>query len=168
VKACVDVHYREASAVAACVLFEDWTAERPERELVTRIPTPGPYEPGQFHRRELPCLLAVLEPVGASLETIIIDGYVRLDEGGRPGLGARLHQALGGRVPVIGVAKTAFGTKPFGVPVCRGTSRRPLYVTAVGMEDTVAADRIRALHGSHRIPTLLARADRLARTASGV
>ena len=37
------------------------------------------------------------------LEVIIVDGYVALDAGGRPGLGAHLHAALGASVAVIGV-----------------------------------------------------------------
>lgn len=60
----------------------------------------------------------------------MVDGYVDLDPGGRPGLGARLHAGLGGGVPVIGVAKTAFRTATHAAQVIRGHSARPLYVTA--------------------------------------
>jgi hypothetical protein len=38
----------------------------------------------------------------------IVDGYVWLDDAGKPGLGAHLYQALGGRVAVLGVAETKF------------------------------------------------------------
>ncbi len=46
--------------------------------------------------------------------------------------------------------------------ILRGGSARPLYVTAT---ERVAelADRVRTMHGAHRIPTLLAEVDRLAR-----
>ena len=150
--ACVDVHYQADEAVAACVLFRDWSDERSDRELVARVPSPAAYEPGQFYRRELPCLLAVLEPVRESLELVVIDGYVWLDANGRRGLGAHLHEALGGRVPVVGVAKTAFAGSTFAVAVLRGASRKPLHVTAAGIAADVAASHLRAMHGDHRIP----------------
>jgi len=64
---------------------------------------------------------------------------------------------------VIGVAKSAFRTATQAVPVLRGTSRRPLYVTAAGMPRTEAADIVRHMAGAHRIPDALRRADSLAR-----
>jgi deoxyribonuclease V len=39
-------------------------------------------------------------------------------------------------------------------------------VTSVGVDTTTAARWIRGMHGEHRIPTLLARADRLCRDAA--
>ena len=45
--------------------------------------------------------------------------------------------------PVIGVAKSAFRTATHAVPVIRGTSERPLYVTAAGMPRADAADLVR-------------------------
>ena len=162
-KACVDVQYGEREARAACVLFTEWTDATPARELVTVVRDPAPYEPGALYKRELPCLLAVLAPVRASLEVVLVDGYVWLDAAGRKGLGAHLHEALDGRVPVIGVAKTAFKGSDFAVAVTRGASAKPLYVTAAGLDARVAAEKVRALHGSFRLPTLLQRVDRLAR-----
>ena len=53
------------------------------------------YVPGQFYRRELPCLLAVFGLVRQPLEIILIDGYVWLDAQGMPGLGGHLFDALG-------------------------------------------------------------------------
>jgi len=57
----------------------------------------------------------------------VIDGYVDLDSDGRPRLGAHAHRAFA--VPVIGVAKTAFRTATYAIPVLRGTSARLLPVT---------------------------------------
>jgi deoxyribonuclease V len=163
-KAAVDVHYSVADAVAACVLFDEWTDDRPARELATRVTAPpAEYEPGELWRRELPALLAVLEPVVHELELVVVDAYVWLDADGRPGLGARLFAALGERVPVMGVAKTAFAGSTHAAPVLRGASARPLYVTAAGIASDVAAAHIASMHGAHRIPTLLGRVDRLAR-----
>jgi deoxyribonuclease V len=161
--ACVDVCYRVSAASAACVLAERWTDERPWHERLARIAAPQPYEPGRFYLRELPGVLAVLQGVHEPVEVVVVDGYVWLDSRGRRGLGARVHDALGGGVAVVGVAKSPFAGGDFAVRVLRGASRRPLFVTAVGMDAAIAAERVRAMHGAHRIPTLLARADRLAR-----
>jgi deoxyribonuclease V len=51
----------------------------------------------------------------------------------------------------------------FVVPLLRGTSKRPLYVTAAGMEVSAAAQRVRGMAGRYRIPDLARMADRLAR-----
>ena len=160
--ACLDVDYRPEVTVAACVLFRDWTDAAEASHLVERGPPAEPYEPGQFFRRELPHLLEVLAAVREPLETVVIDGYVWLGEE-RPGLGAHLYEALGRRVPVVGVAKTAFHSSGLALPVLRGQSQRPLFVTAVGMDASAAAELVRRMHGASRIPTLLGRVDRLCR-----
>jgi deoxyribonuclease V len=64
---------------------------------------------------------------------------------------------------VIGVAKTAFRTATHAIPVLRGTSARPLYVTATGMPRTAAAELVQRMAGSHRMPDALRRVDTLAR-----
>ena len=110
-------------------------------------------------------MLAILAEVtaatpGLTLTTVVVDGYVTLDEHGTPGLGGHLHAALGERVAVIGVAKTSFRGSGFATPVLRGTSARPLWVTAMGTAVEPAARRVAAMHGEHRIPTLLGLVDR--------
>jgi deoxyribonuclease V len=162
--ACVDVDYRDGGAAAACVLLHDWADAVPSGEHVERIAAVAPYEPGQFYRRELPCLRAVLGRVADPVDVIVIDGYVWLAGEARPGLGAHLFEALGRTVPVIGVAKTQFEGAG-GVPVLRGDSRRPLIVTAAGMDAATAARHVQAMHGPFRIPTLLRRVDQLCRTS---
>jgi deoxyribonuclease V len=162
--ACLDVDYRANGAVAAGVLIDRWSSPTPTRELTLAIEKVAEYMPGEFYRRELPCLLAVLSQAGAPLEAIVIDGYVWLDAAGRPGLGAKLYEALGRATPVIGVAKTAFAGSTFATPVVRGESTRPLWITAVGMDAAVAAEMIRQMHGEHRLPEMLKRVDRLCRS----
>jgi deoxyribonuclease V len=160
--ACVDVDYRDAGAVAACVCFEHWDDGTPVLESAIEIADVEPYESGQFYRRELPCILAVLQSLPTLPQIVIIDGYVWLGEQ-RRGLGAHLYEALDERASIIGVAKTRFvGAEPLAL-VTRGGSRTPLYVTAAGMDVAEAASHIRAMHGSHRIPTMLKRADQLSR-----
>jgi deoxyribonuclease V len=162
--ACVDADYRDSGAVAACVQLRDWADAAPFAEHVERIAAVEPYEPGQFYRRELPCLQAVLGRVGGPMDVVVIDGYVWLAGEARPGLGAHLFEALGRNVPVVGVAKTQFAGAG-GVPVLRGDSRRPLIVTAAGMDAAAAARHVQAMHGSFRMPTLLRRVDQLCRTS---
>jgi deoxyribonuclease V len=92
----------------------------------------------------------------------VVDGYADLDSGGRPGLGAHAYAEFG--IPVIGVAKSRFRTATHAVPVVRGSSGRPLFVTATGMPSADAADLVRRMAGRYRLPDALRRADTLART----
>ena len=91
----------------------------------------------------------------------MVDGYADLDPAGRPGLGARAHAEFG--IPVIGVAKSRFRTATHAVAVVRGSSARPLCVTAAGMPAIDAADLIRDMAGRYRLPDTLRRTDTLAR-----
>ena len=50
------------------------------------------------------------------------------------------------------------------VPVMRGSSVSPLFVTAAGMPAADAADLVRHMAGRYRLPDALRRADTLART----
>jgi deoxyribonuclease V len=156
-----DVHYlasggaRAAAVVAADAAFSCLQADR-----IAVVPDVEPYQPGRFYLRELPPLRAVLDGL-AEMALLIIDGYADLDPDGRPGLGARARDDFG--IPVIGVAKSAFRTATHAIPVLRGTSARPLYVTAAGMPRTDAADLVRHMAGRHRLPDALRRADTLAR-----
>jgi deoxyribonuclease V len=159
--ACVDVDYRAVGAVAACVLFRAWSDAESADELLQTIADVEVYQPGQFYLRELPCLMSVLAKVSDPLETIVVDGYVWLGEQ-NSGLGAHLYEALGRRVPVVGVAKTRFAGVSAEV-VQRGGSRRPLYVSAAGLDPGTAARHVQSMHGEYRIPTLLRRVDQLCR-----
>jgi deoxyribonuclease V len=161
--ACVDVDYREAAAAAAGVWFRGWSASESEAKAVATFSETAPYQPGEFYRRELPCLLGVLAR-GPAADVVVVDGYVWLGPG-RPGLGAHLHAALDGRLIVIGVAKTRFAGAMDAVPVYRGDSRSPLYVTAVGASSAEAADWVAGMYGPYRLPTMIKRADQLARGA---
>lgn len=161
-----DVHYTAPGAVAAGVLFDDWGAATPLRTVISRFDTVEDYVPGAFYRRELPCLLGLLRDHALHPDVIVVDGHVFLDDAGRAGLGKHLFDALGGRVPVIGVAKTAFVGMDVRFEVLRGDSRRPLYVTAAGLPLKEAQAHIRAMHGAHRLPTLQKQVDRACRKAA--
>ncbi len=161
--AAVDVCYHEQGATAAAVLFRDWTDEGPSAQEVCHIAQVEAYQPGQFYRRELPCVLAVLRALPEMPAVIVIDGHVWLRPE-EPGLGWHLHEATG--VPVIGVAKTSFDQSPHAARVRRGQSQRPLFVTAAGVAQQEAARHIESMHGSFRLPVLLKLADHLCRTSS--
>ena len=160
---CLDVQYAPDAADVAVVGFVDWAQAHSSLEFVEHSDAaPAPYEPGQFYKRELPLLLHAIHRAEQMqpLACVLIDGHVWL----RPdqhGLGAHLHQALQARVVVIGVAKTAY-RDGVAQPVRRGGSDKPLYVTAAGMSLDQAAACIQRMHGEHRIPTLIKRADQLA------
>lgn len=160
----LDVGYDDATATVGAVTFEQWEATAPTRTLKTTLPTPSDYTPGEFYRRELPCLLALIEEFDLSPEIIVIDGFVYLDGDRKPGLGKRLFDALRGEVCVVGVAKTSFQGIPESSLLNRGRSSRPLYVTCEGMNLDAAKAGVLSMHGPHRIPTLLKLADRLSRT----
>lgn len=168
----VDVAYgSDDSAAAAGIAFAGPSSGTAAETLVRRIARVRPYRPGQFYERELPCILAVLEafpcrPETILPESILIDGYVTLGAERRDGLGMHLFRALGEAVPVIGVAKSRFRGTPAEAEVLRGGSARPLYVTSAGMDEAAARGFVLSMHGAHRIPTLLAAADRACRTAA--
>ena len=157
----VDVHYlasggaRAAAVVAANAAFSRLVGDR-----IALVPDVAPYQPGQFYLRELPPMRAALDGL-TGMNLLVIDGYADLDPGGRPGLGARAHDEFG--VPVIGVAKSPFRTATHAIAVLRGTSGRPLYVTAAGMPRADAAHLVQHMAGQHRLPDALRRADTLAR-----
>lgn len=156
-----DVHYlASGGARAAAVVSADAGFSRLLADRVELVPEVQPYRSGQFYLRELPPLRAALDGL-TGMTLLVVDGFADLDPDGRPGLGTHAHAEFA--VPVIGVAKSAFRTATHAIPVLRGTSARPLYVTAAGMPRSDAADLVRRMAGRHRIPDALRRADTLAR-----
>ena len=148
---------RAALVVAGDVRFGEILAEH-----VAWLEHVEPYEPGRFYTRELPAIRAVLADA-QPLDLLVVDGYVDLDPDGRPGLGAHVYAEVG--IPVVGVAKTSFHAATHAIPVRRGGSDRPLYVTAPGIPLDEAAAMVAGMAGAHRIPDALRRVDALARTA---
>ena len=161
-----DVGYRDdGTALAAAVGFAQWADEAPAYERTVHVAEVAEYEPGQFYRRELPCLLALRAALPAPPTLWVVDGHVWLRDG-QPGLGAYLFEALRGTVPVVGVAKRAF-RDGVAIPVCRGQSANPLHISAAGLSPERAAEAVQQMHGPWRIPTLLKRVDALSRSARG-
>lgn len=160
----VDVHYSDQEATAAAVAFVDEAAAAPSSTWVESfVGPPAAYEPGQFYKRELPFLLSLVERARSAVEVelVVVDGHVWLGAG-QPGLGRHLFDSIGGAAPVVGIAKSPY-REGVAVPVFRGGSRRPLFVTSVGVEEADAVRLVEALHGDGRLPTMVRAVDRLAR-----
>lgn len=120
------------------------------------------YVSGQFYKRELPCILNVLEKVTENIDLIIIDGFIWIGEY-KNGLGAHLYQSINPKVPVIGVAKSYLKDSISYLKVYRGQSINPLYVSAIGADLNYSANLIKELKGNFRIPNILKKVDKLSR-----
>lgn len=161
-KAVLDVHYRDDRARAVCVSFQAFSDPQARAVHSRELAVPADYAPGRFFERELPCLLAVLEVADTPFDTLLVDGFVHL-EPPRKGLGAHLADALPHAPVIIGVAKSRLAVAARFAPLQRGRSRKPLYVSCLGCPLPVAVDHVAAMHGRHRLPTLVRLADRLSR-----
>ena len=160
-----DTYYFEGRAKTVCLAFEDWTADDSTEMYSEILDGVEEYTPGEFYKRELPCILSLLKKVRPSrIEAIVVDGFVFVDDHLKPGLGGHLYQALGGAIPVIGVAKTNFATVEKNKrPLLRGHSERPLFITAIGIDVDEAMECIRNMRGNYRVPTILKKLDQLTR-----
>jgi deoxyribonuclease V len=158
----IDVYYLEDTAKAVGALFK-WADTVTAQTISLSVDNIEPYVPGEFYKRELPCILKVIEQASLEqIDLIIIDGNVYIDNEGTFGLGGKLWEALGGKIPVIGVAKTSFkNTEEKVIPVERGQSKNPLFVSAIGIDTEEAAALIKGMKGEHRMPDILKYVDTL-------
>lgn len=160
-------YFDDHKANTICLAFENWENAVPDYEFSEIKEGVEEYIPGQFYKRELPCILSLLEKIKTQVKEIsyiIIDGFVYLDDNMKPGLGKHLFDALNNEIPVIGVAKTNFATvEKYKLPLKRGNSDTPLYISSVGIDMNTAYDLIQKMHGDFRIPTLLKKVDTLTR-----
>lgn len=158
-----DVYYIGNSARAAGILFPNWRSKQIADRIIKYIAAVEPYQPGQFYKRELPCILELLAEVDDCLDAIVVDGFVTLGVDAQPGMGMYLYKQLNESTPVIGVAKNAFGGTPAESAITRGDSRRPLFISAAGIQLSQAKKLVREMHGENRIPTILKQVDHLCR-----
>jgi len=159
----VDVHYTEATAMVAGITFNNWEDPAPSEVYTSQVEEVVGYESGRFYKRELPCILALLNEHRLNPDIILVDGFTYLDGVGKPGLGKHLFDALKKQVVVIGVAKRPFKGINEKFEVHRGESKNPLYVTAEGMDLIEAKAAISRMHGGFRIPDLLKKVDQVCR-----
>ncbi len=163
---CFDTFYGQSYAKTAVVGIENWDSSEPDFELSDTIYEVNEYENGSFYKRELPCLLSIINklPISPDKDILVIDGYVTLSDERKLGLGGYLFKELKGKTPVIGVAKNNFFTlNKLKKEVFRGESKKPLYVTAMGIDLQEASSLIFNMHGEFRIPAILKLADQRCR-----
>lgn len=160
-----DVDYKGDTANAAGIVFKNWDDETSYKEYTIQVEKIKEYIPGQFYKREMPCLTKLINSVEEEITTIVVDGFVWLSDIYKKGLGAYLYQKLDKKIPVIGVAKKSFYSLGENYrEICRGESKSPLFITSAGIDLDLAAQNIRKMAGEHRLPTLLKRADSLCRS----
>lgn len=160
-----DTYYFEDKARTVAIAFENWQDAQETTVYEETIAGINEYVPGEFYKRELPCILSLLKQIPLeNCKAIIIDGFVVLDDDGKLGLGGYLYEALSNKTPIIGVAKNNFSAiHILKEAVYRGNSQKPLYVTSKGINLQIAADKIKNMDGTYRIPTLLKKVDSLGR-----
>ena len=60
----IDVDYhKDNTAKVAGVLFENWEDKEPKEVYISHIAEVNEYISGEFYKRELPCILDILEKV---------------------------------------------------------------------------------------------------------
>jgi deoxyinosine 3'endonuclease (endonuclease V) len=163
---CFDTYYGDGYAKTAVVGIESWDSSEASFELSDIIHEVNEYESGSFYKRELPCLLSIINKINLDPEKdiLVIDGYVVLSDLGKPGLGGYLFNELEGKVPVIGVAKNDFvPLKSLKKAIYRGGSKKPLFITALGYDLQKASEKIISMHGEFRIPAILKLVDQKSR-----
>ncbi|MCU4536203.1 endonuclease V [Acinetobacter bereziniae] len=159
----IDVAYSGTSAQVAGGIFDAWEATDLFKQYRISLDHIMDYESGQFYKRELPCIQALMAQITEHIDMIIIDGYVHLGNEQKAGLGQYLYEALMLKVPVIGVAKNQFTGTPKDCEILRGQSLQPLYISAVGIELELAKQYVKSMYGKYRIPKLLKDVDRLSK-----
>ena len=158
-----DTYYFDGKAKTVCVEFQEWNQSTDFKIHTEIIDNVAEYIPGEFYKRELPCILSLLNQIDLKkVEVIVVDGFVYLDDEKKYGLGGHLYEKLNQEIPIIGVAKTNFASiEKNKRALFRGDSQKPLYVTAIGIELEDAFQKIESMAGEFRMPTLLKEMDRL-------
>ena len=158
-----DTYYYDGKAKTVCLEFTEWNQSENFKIHTEIIENVEEYIPGEFYKRELPCILSLLNKIDLKkVEVIIVDGFVYLDDEKKYGLGGHLYEKLNQVIPIIGVAKTNFASiEKHKRSLLRGDSQKPLYVTAIGIELDDAFQKIESMAGEFRMPTLLKEMDRL-------
>jgi len=156
----IDVHYSINKVKAVGIIF-DWEDILFKKIIIERIDGVEDYVPGEFYKRELPCLLKIIEKVNLSkIEAIIIDGYVYIDNNGGFGLGGKLWEKLNKQIPIIGIAKSSFfNNKELVREVLRGESKKPLFISSIGYDEEKLIENVLRMKGKYRIPTILKQLD---------
>ena len=99
-KLAVDTYYSSGKAYTVGVVFSSWSQKYPDQIISTESEIEEDYIPGEFYKRELPCIMNLIS--GAInlqyFDTIIVDGFVMLP-GDKKGLGAKLWDLVKDKFP---------------------------------------------------------------------
>lgn len=160
-----DTYYYEDYAYTVCIAFEDWASEKETEIYSAKTAVSSDYESGAFYKRELPCIISVLQQISLKDDDIIlIDGFVTLNNEGKIGLGGYLYEALDKKYSVVGIAKNNFSAPDDQRRIIlRGESKTPLFLTAKGIDVDEIKSKIEQMYGDFRIPALLKKLDQLTR-----
>ncbi|RQO76693.1 endonuclease V [Pedobacter sp. KBW01] len=164
-----DTYYYENKAKTVCLAFENWKTMDDFSVYCEILEDIEEYIPGEFYRRELPCILSLLKKIRfEKIEMIVVDGFVFLDDNDKLGLGGHLYKQLEEKVPIIGVAKTNFASIVKNKrELKRGDSQNPLFITSIGLNIDKAVEYIASMAGDYRIPKLLKHLDSLTKQKNG-
>jgi deoxyribonuclease V len=160
-----DTYYFDQKAKTICLEFAEWNEDKNFKVHSEIIDNVEEYIPGEFYKRELPCILSLLKQIDLStIEVIIVDGFVYLNDENKYGLGGYLYEKLNKEIPIIGVAKTNFASiEKNKKALFRGDSKKPLYITSIGIDLDEAYKKVESMAGEYRFPTLLKELDRLSK-----
>ncbi|MBJ2124167.1 endonuclease V [Flavobacterium sp. IB48] len=160
-----DTYYFDQKAKTICLEFAEWNEDKNFKIYSETINNVEEYIPGEFYKRELPCILSLLKQIDLStVDVIVVDGFVYLNDENKYGLGGYLYEKLNKEIPIIGVAKTNFASiEKNKKALFRGDSKKPLYITSIGIDLEEAYKKVESMAGEFRFPTLLKELDRLSK-----
>lgn len=160
-----DTYYFDQKAKTICLEFAEWNEDKNFKVHSEIIDNVEEYIPGEFYKRELPCILSLLKQIDLStIDVIVVDGFVYLNDENKYGLGGYLYEKLNKQIPIIGVAKTNFASiEKNKKALYRGESKKPLYITSIGIDLDEAYKKVESMAGEFRFPTLLKELDRLSK-----
>lgn len=59
-KVCFEVFYQNNIATTAAICFQNWKDKTPSKEFIEKQTDIKSYQSGSFYKRELPCLLSLI------------------------------------------------------------------------------------------------------------
>lgn len=76
-----DTYYFDNKAKTVCLEFNNWNEDKNFKIHSEIIDNVSEYIPGEFYRRELPCIISLLNQIDLeNIEAIVVDGFVYLDD----------------------------------------------------------------------------------------
>ena len=163
-----DICYNEEehTANAACIKFKNFTdspTNKNNQFYTKKCFNVADYESGNFYKRELPCIMSLIEDIDMSdVSCLITDSYVEFSEE-HLGLGKHLYNALDKKYPVIGIAKNKYKEENISIECYRGNSSKPLYITAIDVSNQEACNIVQKMDGKYRLPEMVKAVDHLCR-----